>query len=396
MKLHRNVWATSVASFLTDVSSEMIWNVLPLFLSNVLGARMTVVGLIEGAGESLSSLLKVFSGFLSDRYSNRKKLAVSGYGLSTVAKPLLYFATTWGTVLAVRVTDRIGKGIRTAPRDALLASSVPTDQRGFAFGLHRAADTAGAFVGLVAAGAVVWLTQRGGLELERATFQTLVFWGAIPAAIAVLVLALAAKEVGTSRPTSRPRLTLEGFDPEFRRFLLAEAVFTLGNSADAFLVLRAQERGLSVLGILAMLAGFNLVYALLSVPAGRWSDRLGRRRVIVVGWLSYAVIYLGFALAEGVEHIVPLYVAYGCYHGLTDGVARAYVADVSAEDKRGTAFGLFHAAIGAVALPSSLLAGLLWQNIGPSAPFWIGATLALLATFLLLAPFSRLTTARRL
>lgn len=383
-KLHRNVWVTSLGSFLTDVSSEMIWNVLPLFLANVLGIRMAAIGLIEGAAESLSSLLKIASGYLSDRAGKRKPLAVIGYAVSTAAKPFLYLASSWSGVLAVRVTDRIGKGIRTAPRDALLAASVSSAERGFAFGLHRAADTAGAFVGLLAAGVIVFLTQRGAVALEATVFRRLVLASLIPAGLAVAVLAAGLREVellATAR--ERPVLSLRGLGREFRWFLAAVLVFTLGNSADAFLVLRAQERGLSVLGILGMLAAFNLVYTAVSLPAGRWSDAVGRRRVLVTGWLAYALIYLGFALAGTASHIVVLYTVYGCYHGLADGAARASVADLVPEARRGTAFGLYHAAVGVAALPASLAAGALWQRYGPAAPFYAGAGLAVVATWML-------------
>jgi MFS family permease len=392
-KLHHNVWVASVTSFFTDVSSEMIFNLLPLFLANVLGVRTVAIGVVEGTAESLSSLLKIVSGLLSDLTHRRKWLAVLGYGISAASKPFLYFAGSWSAVLGVRATDRIGKGVRTAPRDALLAESVPASERGRAFGLHRAFDSAGAFVGLVAAFAVVWAVQKGALTLELETFRLLVLASLVPAFVAVVVLAAGAQEIPTSghdAPTGRHRLSLRGVDPSLVRFLLAVLLFTLGNSSDAFLVLRAQERGLTVLGILAMLIGFNLVYTLVAAPAGRLSDSVGRKRLIVAGWLLYAVLYSGFALAREAWHIVALFVLYGVYYGLAEGVARAFVADlVPDRNELGRAFGLYHATVGFAALPASLIAGLLWQGVlgwpglGPSAPFLFGSLLALAACLIL-------------
>lgn len=405
-KLHRNVWAASVTSYLTDVSSEMILNVLPLFLANVLGVRTAAIGVVEGTAESLSSLLKVASGFLSDVAGKRKWLAVLGYGISASSKPFLYFAGSWGAVLGVRAADRIGKGVRTAPRDALLAESVSSDQRGQAFGLHRALDSAGAFTGILIALAVVWAVQKGRLALELPTFRLLVLASVVPGVLAVVVLALGAREVPGAKGATKEsgRFSLRGLESPFLRFLLAMVLFTLGNSSDAFLVLRAQERGLSVLGILAMLLGFNAVYTLVSSPAGRLSDSLGRKGLILVGWSFYALLYLGFALAREAWQVVSLFTLYGVYYGLTEGVARAFVADlVSEKGKLGTAYGLYHAAVGAAALPASLLAGLLWQGagsfqgFGPRAPFLLGSALALAASFLLFTvPTSRITARKEI
>jgi len=389
-RLPRNVWALSITSFLTDISSEMLFNLLPLFLANVLGVGMAVVGLIEGVAETTASLLKVYSGALSDRLGKRKTLTVLGYGLSTLAKPFLYFANTWGWVLGVRFSDRVGKGIRAAPRDALLAGSIPPDRRGLAFGLHRAADTAGAFTGLGIAALIIWTTQAGSSQLTRQTFQIVVLASIIPAALGVLVLALGAREIASpTGETAAPRLTLSGLDRRFRAFLVVMVLFTLGNSADAFIILRAQERGLSVLQVLGMLLTFNAVYTLLSIPAGSLSDRVGRRRVLLAGWLLYGLVYLGFAAARSGAQIWLLYGVYGVYYAFTEGTARALVADLVPQAQRGTAYGLFHAGVGLAALPASLVAGVLWQGLGgwagfgPAAPFFFGAALALLAGGLL-------------
>lgn len=297
-RLHPNVWVATAASFLTDVSTEMIVNLLPLFLANVLGVRTSVIGLIEGSAEATASLLKLGSGWFSDRIGNRKWLMVTGYGLSAAVKPLLFLATTWTQVLGVRFADRVGKGIRNAPRDALIADSVTADQRGLAFGLHRAGDTLGAALGIAIALAVVWRAQGNALALGRPAFQTVVLLSVLPAAAAVLLLAVAIRDTGQARTGTQPLPRLVGVDRRFRRFLLVVALFTLGNSADAFIILRAQERGLTVPGVLAMLLTFNLVYSAVSGPAGALSDRIGRRRLIVGGWLAYVVIYLLLALAQ--------------------------------------------------------------------------------------------------
>jgi len=390
--LPRNVWVVTLTSFLTDVSSEMLSNLLPLFLFNVLGVKTNVIGLIEGIAETTASVLKVFSGWLSDRLGQRKWLAVGGYALSAFSKPFLFFANSWGWVLGVRFGDRLGKGLRTAPRDALVADSIDEKQRGLAFGLHRAGDTAGAVVGLLVALGVVWFVQRADLTLERSTFHTLVLFSIIPAALAVIGLALGAREtpVPTARRAARaPSFSLAAFDARFKLFLFIVVLFTLGNSSDAFLILRAQAAGLPVLGVLGMMITFNAVYTLVSGPAGALSDRVGRRRLIVGGWAVYGLIYLGFARVTVGWQAWALMAVYGIYYGLTEGVAKALVADLVPAEKRGTAYGLFNAAIGLTAFPASFIAGILWQGafgwngFGPGAPFYFGAVMALLACALL-------------
>ena len=384
-RLPRNVWAVSATSFFMDISTEMIVNVLPLFLANVLGVRTSVIGLIEGVAEATASLLKLFSGWLSDRLGDRKWVAVSGYAISAFTKPLFYFATTWGMVAAVRWADRVGKGVRTAPRDALIADSVDAKQRGLAFGVQRSADTAGAFLGLLIALGVVWQLQARTVTLTQDTFQTLVLISLIPGFLAVAALAIGARNVPRSGSQAPPRITLRGLGRPFLTYLLIVGLFDLGNSSDAFLVLRAQSVGVSVLGVLAILVVFNAVYALVSTPAGSLSDRIGRRRVLIAGWLLYAVVYLGFARADSTWQIWVAYVLYGLYYGISYGTAKAVVADLVPPDVRGTAYGTYNAMLGFIDLPASLIAGILWQGIGAwpglgaPAPFYFGAATALLA-----------------
>ncbi len=389
MDLPRNVWAVGLTSFFMDVSSEMVIHILPLFLANVLGVQTSIIGLIEGLAEATASILKLFSGWLSDKLGGRKWLAVAGYGLSAVSKPFFYFANTWELIAGVRWTDRVGKGIRTAPRDALVANSVTKETRGLAFGFHRTMDTAGAMLGVIIAALVVWLAQRNTLDLSKSTFQTIVLISLFPAVLAVISLVFGAKDVAVKGQRAAPKFSLRGMGKPFIIFLVIVGLFTLGNSSDAFLVLRAQNLGITVTGILVMLAMFNLIYALISTPAGSLSDRIGRRRLIIGGWLVYAAIYLGFAFAQAAWQVWVLYVAYGLYYGMAYGTANALVADLVPENLRGTAYGTYNAIIGILAFPASFIAGLLWQGIGswqgfgPSAPFLFGGTLALVAAILM-------------
>lgn len=392
IRLHRNVWVVTLTSLLTDISSEMIVYLVPLFLSNVLGVRTAVIGLIDGVAETTASLLKIYSGALSDRLGKRKWITVAGYSLSTVAKPFLYIANTWGWVLGVRFADRVGKGIRTAPRDALVADSIEPGQRGLAFGLHRAGDTLGAFIGLGLAALIVWLTQARAESLTRSTFQIAILVSIVPAVLAVIVLAVGARDVARANPSAAPTLSLKGFDNRFKSFLLVVVLFTLGNSSDSFIVLRGQERGLNVLQVMLMVMTFNFVYAVLAGPLGALSDRIGRRRLILFGWFAYGLVYLGFAFSRTGWQVWMLFGLYGIYYAATEGVAKALIADIVPEVQRGTAYGLYAAAVGLTALPASLIAGVLWQGVGAwtgfgaSAPFFFGAAMALLAGIL----FSRL------
>jgi MFS family permease len=382
--LPRNIWAVSLTSFFMDISSEMVINLLPLFLQNVLNVPTDIIGVIEGVAEMTASLIKVFSGWLSDKLRARKWLAVAGYAVSALSKPFFYFAAAWQAVAGARWADRVGKGIRTAPRDALVADSIEEKHRGFAFGLHRAADTGGAVLGLLVSLLVVWLTQSGTSALDEATFRLVVLISLVPAFLAVLSLAIGARDVPVRETRDRPRITFRGLGGRFALFMLIVGVFDLGNSSDAFLVLRAQDRGLSVAGVLGMLITFNLVYAALSIPAGSLSDRVDRRWLIIGGWLVYALIYLGMALSRAGWHVWVLYALYGTYYGLAYGTTKAMVADIVPTHLRGTAYGTYNAVLGVLDLPASVIAGLLWRWIDPAAPFFFGALLALVAAFMMI------------
>jgi len=380
--LNPNVFFLGMVSLLTDVSSEMIFTLVPLFLFNVLSIGTPIIGLVGGLSESIDAVFRIFSGWLSDRMGKRKPLAVLGYSISTIAKPFMYLASSWGAVLAVRFGDRVGKGIRTSPRDALVADSVSAGERGRGFGLHRAMDTTGAFLGLAIAAVIIYQVQGGELVLSLKTYQWLILIGVVPAVLAVLVLLFFVRERRSSAGNASSQVGLRsigGFDTRFKLFLAVMAVFTLGNSSDFFVILRAQDLGSPVLYVVLMLVVFNIAYAVTSIPAGILSDRLGRRWVITLGWFIYALVYLGFALASELWQVWLLFAIYGVYYGMVEGAARAFVADLVPAEKRGTAYGLYHGVVGLTLLPASMIAGWLWQAYSPAAPFYFGAGLAFLA-----------------
>ncbi|WP_392654707.1 MFS transporter [Dehalococcoides sp. THU4] len=382
-----NVFFLGIVSFLTDISSEIIFTLVPLFLANVLGATTTVIGFVGGLSDSTEAIFKILSGYLSDKINRCKSLALFGYGFSALSKPFMLLANSWGVVTGVRFADRVGKGVRSSPRDALIANSVEVYERGRSFGLHKAMDSLGATLGLGIAAVVIYFAQSGSLTLKPETYTTLVWWGIIPAFLAVLVLAVFVKEKrrpqNTAQADMKPhfnfRTLFSGMDSRFKLFLLVMFLFTLGNSSDYFVILRAQDMGVSVLAISLMLVVFNLTYTLISLPAGLLSDRIGRRRVIAMGWLFYALVYLGFAVTQSQIGIWILFGCYGLYYGIVEGVAKAFVADMIPPDKRGTAYGLYQGVVGLTLLPASLIAGILWDSIGSAAPFYFGAALALLA-----------------
>jgi MFS family permease len=384
--LNPNVFFLGIVSLLNDISSEMIFTLVPLFLYNVLRVPTVIIGLIGGLSEGIDAVSRIFSGWLSDKVGTRKPLAVLGYSIATVAKPFMYLATNWGMVLAIRFSDRIGKGIRTSPRDALVADSVSAGERGKGFGLHRAMDTSGATLGLAIAAIIIYRVQGGGLQLSLGSYQWLVLVGVIPAVLALLVLLIFVKEQGRKPPSGTSAYNglmankpAAGFDTRFKVFLAIVAVFTLGNSRDFFVILRAQNLEAPLIQVTLMLVLLNVAYAVTSLPVGMLSDRLGRRWVITLGWFIYALVYLGFAMATELWQVWLLFAGYGIYYGITEGVARAFVADLVTEGRRGTAYGLYHGIVGLTLLLASLLAGWLWQAVSPAVPFYFGAGLAFLA-----------------
>ena len=364
-------------SFLTDASTEMIYPLLPLFLSSVLGANASFIGAIEGAAESTAALLKLASGWWSDKVNKRKPLVVLGYGIATFVRPFVALAQNAGQVLAIRVGDRVGKGIRTAPRDALLADSVAPGDRGRSFGFHAAADNAGAIIGPLMGFA---LLKWGHVGLRN------VFWlAAIPGILAFIVLIVAVREVApqdTSRAASTEKLDTHttGLGRRFWAYLFVILIFTLGNSTDAFLLLRANQLGVAVALAPVLWALLNFVKAAVGVWGGAASDRYGRKPLIIAGWTLYALVYLGFALAHVQWHAWALFAVYGLFYAMTEGTEKALVADLVPRLKRGAAFGWYNLAIGLGALPASLIFGAIWDRSGAPVAFLFGASLAFLAS----------------
>ncbi|HEU0105916.1 MAG TPA: MFS transporter [Vicinamibacteria bacterium] len=380
--LPRTVRRLGLVSLLTDASSEMIYPLLPSFLTGVLGAGPAFVGLVEGLAESVASLLKLASGRISDRMRRRKPLIVGGYTLSSLARPLVAAATAPWHVLVVRIADRIGKGVRGAPRDALLAQVTPREDLGRAYGFHRAMDHAGAVVGPLIASVLLLL---------HVELRTVFALAALPALASVLVLVFAVQEVPSATAlASAPPTAVEtpGTKPAPRglgRLLAVIGLFTLGNSSDAFLLLRAQDAGVALPLIPILWTAHHVVKSAASTAGGALSDRVGRRAAIAAGWVLYALAYAGLALASSPWPVWALFAVYGLHHALTEGPERALVAEMAAGEARGRAFGLYYALTGALLLPASLLTGALWQRISPAAALLTGAAIALVAAIALLA-----------
>jgi MFS family permease len=408
-RLPRNVVAIGLVSLLNDASSEIIYPLLPAFLAITLGASPRAIGIVEGTAESVSSLLKLFSGHFSDRLGRRKGLVVFGYGLASVVRPLLALATSWYQVLAVRFTDRVGKGIRSAPRDAMIADAASPGERGLAFGFHRAMDHAGAVLGPLIGLAALKLLASDVSAPTAADYKTIFLLASVPALVAMLVVIFAVREthkrVATKPlapeaeakvvvPEAEPapavaakgklRLTLKGFDGNFKWFLVLVALFTLSNSTDAFLIRRAQMAGVSLgQGTLLLWAALHLSKVASSLVGGHLSDKLGRKTLIVSGWLLYAAVYLGFAFVSTSAGAWTLFLVYGIYFGLAEGAEKALVADLVLPQQRGTAYGLYNLAFGITVLPASLLMGALWDWRGPATAFAVSAAIGTTAALLL-------------
>ena len=377
--LSRNVKALGWVSLFNDISSEMIYPLLPLFLTTVLGAGLVFVGLIEGIAESISSFLKLFSGWFSDRFQKRKGIILLGYSVASVIRPLMGFATSALHVLFLRSIDRVGKGIRSSPRDALLSQSCNENERGMAFGFQRSMDHAGAMIGpLIASLLLAVLTKD---------LRVIFFLAFVPAILCLWILFRGVTDVSRDMPsTSAPqKLQWKSWDKKFKYFLVVIGLFTLGNSSDAFLLLRAKDLGLDTVAIPILWTVFHLSKTVFSVPGGMVSDRIGRRKVMILAWGVYGLVYLGFAFASRPIHVWILFLVYGFFYGLAEGTERAWVADLVEESRRGTAYGAYHFMIGIAALPASLLMGLFWKTLGVSWAFSFGAVMALIAALLAIA-----------
>jgi len=374
--ISQNVLVMGLVSFFNDVASEMIYPLVPIFLTSVLGAPASVVGLIEGIAESTASILKVFSGWYSDKFQKRKPFITAGYSLSTISKVILGFAFGWPLVLLGRFIDRFGKGVRTSARDALIAESSTSSNRGKSFGFHRALDTAGAVVGPLL---TIWL-----LHSYSNSFRSIFLVAFIPGSIGILLLLAFVRE--KKKKALGDSLKLKGswkeFDISFKIFLAISVIFAIGNSSDAFLILRSQNLGLSAIATIFAYVVFNFSYALFSVPAGAISDRIGPRKVLISGFFLFGLVYLLFGIISQGYLLWFIFPLYGIYMALTEGIGKAYISNLVPQEKTGTAFGTYQTTMGICTFFASLIAGLLWDKVSVSAPFILGSTTAVISAIL--------------
>ena len=374
--LSLNILALGFTSMLTDVSSEMVFTLLPFFMVNVLGLEMALVGLIEGAAEATASLLKVFSGWFSDKINQRKPFAVLGYSLSAIVKPIFGLATLPFHILAIRIIDRVGKGIRTSPRDALIANSIQPGFRGKAFGLHRSMDTIGAVIGPLLAFLlfpIIW-------------YRGVFFASIIPGLLAVILLVFLVKEKKNPKVVKKvSSITTEfkSLPKDFKIYIVIVGIFAMSNFSYAFFLLRAGELGISARFAPLLYLLFNLVYAIFAFPIGTLADKVGKRFVLMIGYVMFGVTCFGFAIAYSPLHAIILFIAYGMFFAIVDTLQRAIVPDIIKVEHRGTAFGALHMTIGITAFISSLLAGTLWQIYGAFVPFILGAIISITSAILL-------------
>lgn len=368
-----------LVSFFTDMSSNMIVPILPLYLTTVLHVQVQSIGIIEGIAESTASILKFYSGRITDRVGKHKLLMLIGYGLSNLTKPFFALSSSWEQVLMIRFSDRFGKGIRTSPRDALIADSTNKEERGKAFGFRRAMDALGAALGpLVAFGILAMSTNN----------YRLVFWlSVIPGVVAVVLIIFFLKERephDTGKKSKLPKFGFRNLNRRFVWFTMISSLFMIGNFSDAFLALRALDAGMLPALIPLTFFVFNMSSSIFSMPIGMLSDRIGRRPVLISGFFIFAAIYFGFGMAKSVAWIWVLFVIYGLYYAFTEGIQKAYIADIVLEGQRGTAMGTYNALTGLAALPASIIAGFLWQTFGPEVAFTASSIIAILAAILMI------------
>lgn len=367
-----NIIMLGLVSLLTDVSSEMIYPLIPLYLVTKLGATPALVGVIEGIAESLASLLKVFSGYFSDRFQNRKPLAIFGYGFSSLSKLFFVYGVSWTWILWGRMGDRFGKGVRTAPRDALIAESVDKEKMGWAFGLHRALDSLGAVIGVALA--FYFITAYKG------DYRAVFLWSLIPAFLGVACLLPVKERIVKSKERAKQMsLSWSALNPRLKKFLIVVFIFALGNSSNQFLLLRAQDLGFNTSTVILLYLVFNVVYTLAAFPLGALSDRIGRRTLLVTGYIFYGLVYLGFAMVTNSSHLWLLFGLYGIYNAATEGVEKALVSEIAPADQRATLIGLHATLVGIGLLPASMIGGFLWSYFGAGATFYFGGALGFLA-----------------
>lgn len=382
-----NILLLGMVSFFSDVSTDMVYPLIPLYLSGAFGVTPVIIGLIEGIAESLASLLKVFSGYLSDKYHKKKRLAFLGYGGGLIYKILLLMATSWVGVLLARVIDKIGKGIRTSPRDVLIAESADKQNMGKAYGIHKALDMAGSALGILLSYFIL-LSIGDSLTSYRDLFVVAI----IPAAIGLVIMGFVREKPHQPLKEREPFWrNLHQVSPNLKRYLFISLLFTLGNSSNTFLLLRAKAFGFNDTNVILLYFIYNLSAAILSVPFGKHSDKIGRKRPLVIAYFLFGLVYLGFGFAQSRIMLIATFVLYGVFTALNSGAERAFIAEVSPSELKGTMLGMQATLTGLGLLPASIIAGLLWDNVAYWAPFAFGATMAFLAGLLLLTTFKKVT-----
>ena len=374
-----NVILLGLVSFFSDISAEMVYPIIPLYLTTVFGATPALVGVIEGIAESLASLLKVFSGYITDKWGRKKPVAFVGYAAGLVYKAALIFAGSWAGVLGARVIDRVGKGIRTAPRDVLVSESADKNQMGKAFGIHKALDMAGSAIGIFAS---YLLIKNAG---ENFAYKELFAVSIIPAVLACSC-SFSSREKEHSQVTKKEPFwqNMKKLDGQLKLYLMVAFLFTLGNSSNTFLLLRAKSVGFDDTSVILLYFIFNLTASILSIPFGKRSDKVGRKKLLVSGYLVFSVVYFGFALASNRAVILAAFVLYGVYTAMITGVERAFIAEISPKELKGTMLGMHSTVVGIALLPASVIAGLFWDGFGASAPFIFGSSMSLIAALILL------------
>jgi len=378
----RNIILTGLGSLFTDISTEMFYPLISFYLL-ALGAGPSILGLIEGIAESLASLLKVYSGYISDKIKRRKPLTLFGYSFSLIGKIFLYLANNWIGVFLGRFVDRFGKGIRTAPRDALIAESSKENERGKSFGLHRAMDTLGAVLGVVFAILIIKsfnLNETQNFSGYLPIFKKVILLSIIPAILGIITLSFLKETAGGLQKKSSLTLKWKALDSKLKAFLIFTFIFTLGNSSNQFLLLRVKYLGGSLINVLLFYLIYNLFYSIFSFPAGYLSDKIGRKRLLVLGYLFYGFVYIGFALIRNINLFWLLFSLYGLYIAFTEGIEKALISDLAPPEIKATAIGLHSTLVGIGLFPASFFAGLLWSYIGPEAPFYFGGILGILAS----------------
>ncbi len=375
-----NVVFLGLVSFFADISAEMVYPIIPLYLTSVFGATPALIGIIEGIAESIASLLKVFSGYITDKYNNKKPIAFLGYATGLIYKIALIVASSWGGILGARIIDRIGKGIRTAPRDVMVSESVDRNRMGTAFGIHKALDMAGSAIGILIA-YLLLSSENGAFD-----YKNLFLISIIPAllSLAIIPFIKEKKENRTIKEREPFWKNVKKLDGQLKLYLLVAFLFTLGNSSNAFLLLRAKSVGFNDTSVILLYFIYNITASLLAIPLGKRSDQVGRKRLLVAGYLVFAIVYIGFAFAYNKTFMIALFVLYGVYTAMIAGVERAFIAEISPQELKGTMLGLHSTIVGIALLPASTIAGVLWTSFGAETPFVFGAFLSLAAAFVLI------------